>query len=199
VKSYVRNTINLSCAKILLTSVIKGNIPVLFWKGTVTWLISVMRVQGITSLDHLTYSLFLLKFIVSWLREGGCWMRMASSMLWHVTHRRLTVPIQGVGQRANCNKPTSPPNQKCRCLSKVTRFHVRCTTGMWKTMQHWHLGNDCGLNWTSLRSPGASTGAHFRLSQTLLPSLYEVSDWLTDRTGSHYKELRYITKTCWLL
>jgi len=48
-------------------------------------------------------------------------------------------------------------------------------------MQHWHLGNDCGLNWTSLRSPGASTGAHFRLSQTLLPSFFVRSFGLTDR------------------
>lgn len=111
---------------------VKGNIPLLFWKGTVTWLSSVVRVQGITSLDHLPCSVFLLKFIMSWLREDGCRMRMASSILWHVTHRTLTFPILGVGQQANCNKPTSLPNQKCRCLSKVTHSHVRCTTGVWK-------------------------------------------------------------------
>ena len=116
----------------VLDYTVKGNIPVLFWKGNVTRLSSVMRVQEITSLDHLPCSVFLLNFIMSRLKEDGCRMWMASSMLWHVTHRRLTLPIQGVGQQANCNKSTSLSNQKGRCLSKVTHFHVRCTTGMWK-------------------------------------------------------------------
>jgi hypothetical protein len=130
---------------------------------------SVTRVQEITSLDHFPCSVFLLKFIMSWLSEDSCRMRMASSKLCHVTHRMLTLPIQGVDQQTNCNKPLSLPNQKGSMPFQGNP--LPCTMYNWnvKAMQHWHLGDDYGLNWTSLRSPGASTGVHFRLSQTLLP------------------------------
>ena len=66
---------------------------------------------------------------------------------------------------ASANRPTvtsQPAYSKRSMRFQSNPFPCRVYNWDVKTMQHLHLGNDYGLNWTSLRSPGASTGVQFR-------------------------------------